>query len=229
MQPELVKKLAAEFVGTFGFFFIGYTGIAAIVETGAPVYVPIGFGFGLAAMIFAFGHISGGHFNPAVTVGIVLDKRLPALEGVFYILAQIIGAIAAAVVVMLTVSQQAVADGITKPGAGITDISAVIIEATFTAVFLVVILVSSKRAPQIAALAIPLTLVAIHFAIATVTGSSVNPARSIGSALVGGDLNQLWIYIVGPTIGGIIGWAVYLATNNPNDPDDLATVEGELG
>ena len=104
----------------------------------------------------------------------------------------------------------------------------VVIEATFTAIFLVVILVSSKRAPQIAALAIPLTLVAIHFAIATVTGSSVNPARSIGSALVGGDLNQLWIYIVGPTIGGIIGWAVYLATNNPNDPDDLATVEEEL-
>ena len=129
---------------------------------------------------------------------------------------------------MLTVSQQAVADGITKPGAGITDISAVVIEATFTAIFLVVILVSSKRAPQIAALAIPLTLVAIHFAIATVTGSSVNPARSIGSALVGGDLNQLWIYIVGPTIGGIIGWGVYRATNNPDDPDDLAAVEEEL-
>ena len=104
----------------------------------------------------------------------------------------------------------------------------VVIEATFTAIFLVVILVSSKRAPQIAALAIPLTLVAIHFAIATVTGSSVNPARSIGSALVGGDLNQLWIYIVGPTIGGIIGWAVYRATNNPNDPDDLAEVEEKL-
>ena len=177
--------------------------------------MPFSFGFGLLAAIFAFGHISGGHFNPAVTVGIVLDKRLPALEGVFYILAQIIGAIAAAVVVLLTVSQQAVADGITKPGAGITDISALVLETTFTAIFLVVILVSSKRAPQIAALAIPLTLVAIHFAIATITGSSVNPARSIGSALVGGDLNQLWIYIVGPTIGGIIGWAVYLATNNP--------------
>ena len=227
------RAYLAELLGTFMFMMIGYMSVPALhaAAPAAPniLVVPFSFGFGLLAAIFAFGHISGGHFNPAVTVGIVLDKRLPALEGVFYILAQIIGAIAAAVVVMLTVSQQAVADGITKPGAGITDISAVIIEATFTAIFLVVILVSSKRAPQIVALAIPLTLVAIHFAIATVTGSSVNPARSIGSALVGGDLNQLWIYIVGPTIGGIIGWAVYLATNNPNDPDDLATVEGELG
>ena len=226
------RKYLAELLGTFMFMMVGYMSVPALhaAAPAAPniLVVPFSFGFGLLAAIFAFGHISGGHFNPAVTVGIVLDKRLPALEGVFYILAQIIGAIAAAVVVMLTVSQQAVADGITKPGAGITVISAVIIEAIFTAIFLVVILVSSKRAPQIAALAIPLTLVAIHFAIATVTGSSVNPARSIGSALVGGDLNQLWIYIVGPTIGGIIGWAVYLATNNPRDPDDLAKVEEEL-
>ena len=102
------------------------------------------------------------------------------------------------------------ADGITKPGAGITDISALVIEATFTAIFLVGHPDRFEQTgPQIAGLAIPLTLVAIHFAIATVTGSSVNPARSIGSAVVGGDLNQLWIYIVGPIVGGIIGWGVY--------------------
>jgi aquaporin Z len=107
------------------------------------------------------------------------------------------------------VSKEAVAAGITKPGPSVTDIGAVILEATFTAIFLVVILMSSKRSPGLAALAIPLTLVAIHFAIATLTGSSVNPARSIGSALIGGDLGSLWIYIVGPTVGGVIGWAVY--------------------
>ena len=202
------RAYLAELLGTFLFMMVGYMSVPALhaAAPAAPniLVVPFSFGLGLLAAIFAFGHISGGHFNPAVTVGIVLDKRLPALEGVFYILAQIIGAIAAAVVVLLTVSQQAVADGITKPGAGISDINAVVIEATFTAIFLVVILVSSKRAPQIAALAIPLTLVAIHFAIATITGSSVNPARSIGSALVGGDLNQLWIYLVGPTVGGLV-------------------------
>ena len=72
-----------------------------------------------------------------------------------------------------------------------------------------VILTASKRAGSLAAIVIPLTLVAIHFAIATVTGSSVNPARSIGSALVGGDLTGLWIYIVGPVIGGIVGWGIF--------------------
>jgi len=202
----------AELLGTFMFMMAGYMSVVAfhIAVTGAAglLVVPFSFGFGLLAAIFAFGHISGGHFNPAVTVGIVLDGRLPALDGVSYVVAQVIGAIAAAVVVLLTVNQQAVADGITKPGAGITDISALVIETIFTAIFVSVILVSSKRAPQIAGLAIPLTLVAIHFAIATVTGASVNPARSIGSALVGGDLTGLWIYIIGPTLGGIIGWGV---------------------
>src|SRR4029077_1437691 len=168
------------------------------------------------------------HFNPAVTIAMVLDKRTTPMEAVGYILAQIIGAIGAAAVVMVTVSQDAVAAGITKPGAGISDVSAAIIEGIFTAIFLVVILTASKRAGSLAAIVIPLTLVAIHFAIATVTGSSVNPARSIGSALVGGDLTGLWIYIVGPTVGGILGWAVYRGTNNPNDPDDLTQVEEKL-
>jgi MIP family channel proteins len=226
------RAYLAELLGTFMFMMVGYMSVAAfhmaVAQASGLLVVPFSFGFGLLAAIFAFGHISGGHFNPAVTVAIVLDKRLPALEGVFYVIAQIIGAIAAAVVVMLTVSQQAVADGITKPGEGISDVSALVIETIFTAIFVTVILVSSKRAPQIAALAIPLTLVAIHFAIATVTGSSVNPARSIGSALVGGDISQLWIYIVGPTVGGIIGWGVYRVTNNPADPDDLAAVEDKL-
>ena len=113
---------------------------------------------------------------------------------------------------LVTVSQAAVADGITKPGEGITDISAVVLETIFTAIFVTVILVSTKRAPGLAPVAIPLTLVAIHFAIATITGSSVNPARSIGSAVVGGDISQLWIYIVGPVIGGIIGYGVFKVT-----------------
>jgi aquaporin Z len=171
--------------------------------------VPFSFGFGLLAAIFAFGHISGAHYNPAVTIAIALDRRLPAVDAVGYIVAQVIGAIAAAGVVSLTVSQAAVAAGITKPGHGITDLSALIIETVFTAIFIVVILSSTKRAPQLAPLAIPLTLVAIHFAIATLSGSSVNPARSIGSALIGGDLGGLWIYLIGPVVGGIIGWGVY--------------------
>jgi aquaporin Z len=207
------RKYFAELVGTFLFMMVGYTSVAAIglASPATPnlLVVPFSFGLGLLAAIVAFGHMSGGHFNPAVTIAMVLDKRTSGTEAVGYILAQIIGAIGAAAVVMFTVSQDAVAAGITKPGAGISDVSAALLEAIFTAIFLVVILTASKRAGSLAAIVIPLTLVAIHFAIATVTGSSVNPARSIGSALVGGDLTGLWIYIVGPVIGGIVGWGIF--------------------
>ena len=213
------RAYLAELLGTFMFMMVGYMSVPALhaAAPAAPnlLVVPFSFGFGLLAAIFAFGHISGGHFNPAVTVGIVLDRRLPALEGVFYIVAQIIGAIAAAVVVMLTVSQQAVADGITKPGAGITDISALVIETIFTAIFLVVILVSSETGTADRRPGDP----------ADPRGHPLRdrdghrfvrePGRSIGSALVGGDLNQLWIYLVGPTVGGIIGWAVYRGHEQP--------------
>jgi aquaporin Z len=210
------RSYFAELLGTFLFMMIGYASVAAFNATSVPtpglLVVPFSFGLGLLAAIFAFGHMSGAHFNPAVTVAMVLDKRTTPLEGVGYIVAQIIGAIGAAGVVYVTVSQAAVASGITKPGKGISDVSALVLETVFTAIFLVVILTASKRAPALAAVAIPLTLVAIHFALATLTGSSVNPARSIGSAFVGGDLTGIWIYLVGPIVGGIIGWGVFKAS-----------------
>ena len=210
------RNYLAELLGTFLFMMIGYTSVAAFnaasVPTAGLLVVPFSFGLGLLAAIFAFGHMSGAHFNPAVTIAMVLDKRTTPADGAGYIVAQIIGATGAAAVVLLTINQAAVTAGITKPGTGISDISAVVLEAIFTAIFLTVILVSSKRAPGLAPVAIPLTLVAIHFAIATVTGSSVNPARSIGSAVVGGDVSQLWIYIVGPVIGGVIGYGIFRLT-----------------
>ena len=216
------RKYLAELLGTFLFMMIGYASIAGIPNASAPtpnlLVVPFAFGLGLLAAIFAFGRISGGHFNPAVTVAMILDKRTTVADGAGYVLAQIIGAIGAAALVLVTVSQDAVKAGITKPGAGITDIGALILEIVFTAIFLVVILVSSKRVPNLAGVAIALTLVAIHFAIATLSGSSVNPARSIGSALVGGDLSQLWIYIVGPIVGGILGYGIFRVI----DEDDPA-------
>jgi aquaporin Z len=206
------RKYAAELLGSFLFFTIGYLSVQAAANgelaTGLLV-VPFAFGLGLLAAIFAFGHVSGGHFNPAVTVAMVLDGRTTPVDAVGYIVSQVIGAIAAGALVLVAISQDAVAAGVTKPGAGVSDLGALIIETTATAGFIAVILASTRRAPALAALAIPLTLVAIHFGIATLTGSSVNPARSLGSALMGGDLAAIWIYIVAPVVGAVLGWAAW--------------------
>ena len=205
------RAYLAELLGTFLFMTIGYFSVAAFGGAEVPglLVVPFSFGLGLLAAIFAFGHVSGGHFNPAVTVAAVLDKRIPPVDAVGYIIAQIIGAIGAAALVLVVVNQAAVTSGITKPGGGVTDIGALILEVVVTAGFLVVILTSTKRAPDLAPLAIPLTLLAIHFGTATLSGASLNPARSIGSALVGGDVSQLWIYLIAPVVGAILGWAIF--------------------
>src|SRR5262245_20959147 len=212
------RKLEAELIGTFVFFLIGLFAINSTISFGlntatGPPLILIAFGFGLALFvgIVIAGAISGGHYNPAVTIAAVLDRRLDVVNGVGYIVAQIVGGLAAAFVVMLFLDQSAVAQTITKPGNGISDIDAVVIEAVFTAIFLMVILTATKVMPSVAAFAIPLTLLFMHLALVPFTGSSLNPARSIASAVVGGDVSQLWIYLVGPTIGGVIGWGAYRA------------------
>jgi aquaporin Z len=207
------RKYAAELLGSFLFFTIGYLSVAAFHATTTPVagllVVPFSFGFGLLAAIFAFGHISGGHFNPAVTIAMVLDRRTNPLDAVGYIVAQVIGALAAGAVVIVAVSQDAVKAGITQPGTGISDTGALVIETVMTAGFIAVILAATKRVPSLAALAIPLALVAIHFGSATLSGASVNPARSIGSAVMGGDVSKLWIYVVAPVVGAVLGWLAW--------------------
>jgi len=207
------RKYTAELLGSFVFFTIGYFSVPAFAATDPAtpglLVVPFAFGFGLLAAIFAFGHISGGHFNPAVTIAMVLDRRTTPMDAVGYILSQIIGAVAAGVVVLLALNQSAVTAGITAPGKGVSDVGALIIETVLTAGFLAVILAATRRATSLAALAIPFTLVALHFAAASLSGASFNPARSLGSAIVGGDLSHIWIYIVGPILGGVLGWLAW--------------------
>jgi MIP family channel proteins len=206
------RKLFAELAGTFTFFLIGLMSILATKSfPGGPDLVIIGFGFGLGLFVAiqAFGAISGGHYNPAVTVAAVLDGRLDWMTGVGYIASQLIGGIAAAALVLAVSSQAAVAGTATLPGPNISDVQAVVIEAVFSAIFILVILTSTKRTPSHAPFAIPLTLMVIHFAIVPFTGSSVNPARSLASALVGGKLDSIWVYMVGPIVGAVIGWGVY--------------------
>ena len=205
------RKYLAELLGTFLFLTIGYASVASFSAAGAPglLVVPFSFSLGLLAAIFAVGHISGGHFNPAVTIAMVIDKRTLPMDAVGYIVAQVIGAVGAAALVLAVAGQASVAAGVTKPGGGVTEIGALILETVLTATFIAVILTSTKRAARLAPLVIPLTLVAIHFASAPLTGASVNPARSLGSALIGGDLAALWIYLVAPTVGAVLGWAIF--------------------
>jgi len=208
------RKLLAELVGTFVFFLIGLMSILSTKAfPGGPdlVVIAFGFGLGLFAAIQIAGAVSGGHFNPAVTLAAVLDKRLDPITGVGYVAAQLIGGIAAAAFVLVMSNQAAVAGTVTGHPASVSDLQAVAIEAVFTAIFIAVILTVTKLDPGKAGFVIPLTLVVIHLALVPITGSSVNPARSLASALIGGDLTSIWVYIVGPLIGAVGGWAVYRA------------------
>jgi len=224
------RKIAAEAVGTFVFFLIGLMSVLSTKAFNNPGYpgtpnpfvdllvIAFGFGFGLFAAIFIAGHVSGGHYNPAVTIAAVMDKRLDPMHGVGYIVAQLVGGIAAALVVAAIFGQSAVAGTETHPGGGVSEIQALIIEIVFTAIFLAVILTVTKKAANHAAFVIPITLMVIHLAIVPFTGSSVNPARSLASAIVGGDLTGIWIYIIGPVVGGLIGWGVFkFLTPNPDE------------
>jgi aquaporin Z len=207
------RKYLAEFLGTFVFFAIGFTSVQAADAAGvAPLLVvPFSFGLGLLTAIYAFGHVSGGHFNPAVTVAMVLDRRTTPVDAIGYIVAQVLGAILAAGFVVVLFSQAAAEAVITAPSGGLegNDLGAVLLEGVMTAAFLLVILVSTKKNVAIAGIVIPLTLVSIHFAIATLTGASVNPARSIGPAVLAADFGALWIYLVGPLAGAVVAWALY--------------------
>jgi aquaporin Z len=207
------RKYLAELVGTFILVVVGSMTIVAAGSMSVPVLivVPFGFGLGLLAAIQSAGYVSGGHFNPAVTLGALLDKRIDVMNAVGYWVAQVIGAIAASAVILLIADQAAVQSTASAYPEG-KMLSAFAVEVLLTGIFLLVILTVTKRAPNHAAFAIPLTLTVIHFAGIPFSGSSVNPARSLGPALVGGTLDgNIIVWIAGPLIGAVLGWAIYRA------------------
>jgi aquaporin Z len=218
----IMKKAIAEFVGTFALVFIGCgTIVVGSMATGptAITELAIAFAFGLSivAMAYGIGPISGCHVNPAVSFGALVAGRMTLEEFIAYVAAQVLGAIAAAAVLYLILSGKASgwtgALGQTTWGEYNT-ISAFVFETVGTFLFLVCILgVTQRGGPlKIAGLAIGLTLAAIHLAGINVSGSSVNPARSLGPALVGFGTNpealkQMWLYILAPLLGaGIAGY-----------------------
>ncbi len=222
----LSKKLAAEFIGTF-WLVLGGCGSAVLAakfpETGIG-FVGVAFAFGLTVltMVYAVGHISGGHFNPAVSFGLVAGGRTPAADLVPYVVAQTVGAIAAAGVLYLIASGKTgfdlaggfAANGYVAHSPGGYNLRACFIdEVVLTAGFIFVIMgATDHRAPAgFAGIAIGLCLTLIHLISIPVTNTSVNPARSTGPALfVGGwAVHQLWLFWVAPILGGIIGGVVY--------------------
>jgi len=220
------RKLGAEFFGTFWLVFGGCG--SAVLAAAFPglgigfLGVALAFGLTVVTMAYAVGHISGGHFNPAVTIGVWAGGRFSPSEIIPYWISQVAGAIAACAVLFVIASGKAGFElsagfasngyGEHSPG-GYSMISALVAEIVLSAFFLMVILGSTDRRapPGFGPLAIGLTLTLIHLISIPVTNTSVNPARSTGPALfVGGwALAQLWLFWVAPLIGGVIGGLIY--------------------
>lgn len=228
------KKLAAEFIGTF-WLVLGGCGSAVLAAHFGGAGNPLGIGFLGVALAFgltvltgayALGHISGGHFNPAVSFGLWAGGRFPARELAPYIVAQVLGGIAAGFVLWQVASGRAdFAIDTTSAGAfasngygalspgGYSAASAFLIEVVLTGFFLIVIMgATHRRAPAgFAPLAIGLALTLIHLISIPVTNTSVNPARSTAVAVFAGSgaLSQLWLFWVAPIAGGLIGGLIY--------------------
>jgi aquaporin Z len=222
----IANRLAAEVFGTFWLVFGGCG--SAVLAAGFPelgigfVGVSLAFGLTVLTMAYGVGHISGGHFNPAVTLGLWAGGRFSTAEIIPYWIAQVVGAVLAAAVLYLIASGKAgfeLSAGFASNGFGEHSpgkyplVSALVAEVVLTFFFLLVILGSTdKRAPAgFAPIAIGLALTLIHLISIPVTNTSVNPARSTGPALfVGGwALAQLWLFWVAPLVGGAIAGFVY--------------------
>ena len=220
------QRLGAEAFGTF-WLVLGGCGTAVLAGSGVGTLgIALAFGLTVLTMAFAVGHISGGHFNPAVTIGLWQGKRFDQKDVAPYIVAQIAGAILAGAVLLLIASGQDGFDATTgqagsfatngfgdfSPG-GYTLLACLVCEVVMTAFFLIVIMgATDKRAPAgFAPVAIGLALTLIHLISIPVTNTSVNPARSIGVALFGGSdaLEQLWLFIVAPVVGAVLGALAY--------------------
>ena len=224
----LTKRALAESLGTFWLVFGGCGSAvlaAAFPQVGIGLLgVALAFGLTVLTMAYAIGHISGCHLNPAVSVGLAAGKRFPASELPAYIVAQVIGAIAAVGVLYVIASGKAGFDlsagfasngyGAHSPG-GYSLLAALVAEVVLTFMFLMIILgATDRRAPQgFAPIAIGLGLTLIHLVGIPVTNLSVNPARSTGPAVfVGGwALEQLWLFWVAPIVGGLLAGVVYPA------------------
>jgi aquaporin Z len=238
----MFRKLLAELFGTFWLVFavLGTALMAAGVPNVGVGYIGVAFAAGLAVltMAYAVGPISGGHFNPAVSLGLAIAGRFEWAHLIGYWIAQVIGAVIAAVIVYVIVSSATgfSAGGFASNGYGTLSpngysmLAGLIAEIVLTAAFVLIILgATSKAAPAgFAPIAIGLALVVVHLIGIPVTNASVNPARSIAAAIFSqnGALGQLWLFIVAPLAGGALGALVWRYLLSPGEvAQNLGRVE----
>lgn len=216
-----MKKYFAEMVGTMVLVLMGCgvavsLGCEPILNIPAVVGTALAFGLSVVAMAYTIGGISGCHINPAITLGVWASGRMPAKEAGLYILFQIIGAVIGSSLLYLLTSNA----GMSGTGAndlqyGVTELGGLLAEVIFTCVFVLVVLGATSKTNgatnNLAGLAIGLALVLVHLVCIRYTGTSVNPARSIGPALFegGSALTNLWIFIVGPFAGGLLAALIW--------------------
>ena len=206
-------RLAAELVGTFALVFVGCGAIMVDAEGGGlgQVGVALAFGLVIAVMVYAVGPISGGHFNPAVTLALWLVRELHGRRVPGYWLAQVAGALTAAVLLRATLGD--VADvGATQPSGSDGEAFVWELVLTFFLLFVIAAVATGDRpeAPVTAGIAVGGTIAMASLAGGPVSGASLNPARSLGPALVSGELDALWIYLTAPFVGAALGAFAYV-------------------
>lgn len=216
-----MKRYLAEMIGTMVLVLMGCGSAVFNGGCGTPaqvLMVAMAFGLSVVAMAYTIGGISGCHINPAITLGCMLSGRMKSKEGLMYMLFQVIGALIGSTIIALLTSNidmdYATTTGANSCAPGVGIAGGFLAEVVFTFVFVLVVLGSTdakKGAGNFAGLAIGLSLVLVHIVCIPITGTSVNPARSIAPALYAGGeaLSQLWIFIVGPFVGAFLSSCVW--------------------
>ena len=211
MPPALARSLVAEVIGTFALVFAGAGAIMVDANTHALGHVGVAISFGLVimVMIYAVGHISGAHFNPAVSLAFALTRHFPWPRVAVYWLAQCVGAIIAAAILRGSLGNIAHV-GATLPSGSETQSFLWEVVLTFLLMFVIMAVATDTRAVgEAAAIAVGATVGLDAMFGGPISGASMNPARSLGPALVSGDLHALWIYLVAPPIGAALGALAY--------------------
>ncbi|NJL27888.1 MAG: aquaporin [Thermoanaerobaculia bacterium] len=209
VQTKLSTALIAEFIGTFALIFIGAG--AGALGIGGLVGVAFAHGLVVVGFAYAYGHLSGTHINPAVTIGLFAAKQIDAARAGAYVGTQLLGGIVAAFTLQFVLGAKAGNLGATVLAEGITPAQGLVIETilTFFLVNCVLNAAVSGKAGNQAGLAIGLTLVASILMGGPLTGASLNPARTLGPAIATGNFSDLWLYFVGPILGGILAALLY--------------------